>query len=125
MPEILRRWRRSFAGAVGQAVTKIEPVIEPFRTCNRTQCPETSEMSETFQAISCLMAARVSAQIRANKGFSGKAERGLGIPYSIHLSYRGKNFRKPYPLRVYSDRGGYHYTDNLPDCPQKVAIAPV
>ena len=32
-------------------------------------------------------------------------EGGLGIPCSIHLSYRGKNFRKPYLLRVYSHFG--------------------
>ena len=58
-------------------------------------------------------------------GSGKRVEGGLGIPCSIHLSYRGKNFRKPYLLRVYSDPGEYHYTPNLPDCPQKVAIVPV
>ena len=70
------------------------------------------------------MATRVSAQTGASKGFSEKAGRGLGIPCSIHLSYRGKNFRKPYLLRVYSGPGEYHYTANLPDCPQKDAMVP-
>jgi hypothetical protein len=39
---------------------------------------------------SALITTRVSAQTRANKGFVKIAGIGLGIPCSIHLSYRGK-----------------------------------
>ena len=74
---------------------------------------------------STLITTRVSAQTRANKGFVKIAGIGLGIPCSIHLSYRGKNFRKPYLLRVYSGPGEYHYTANLPDCPQKDPMVPI
>ncbi len=71
------------------------------------------------------MPTRVSAQTRARTGFRKRVEGGLGIPCSIHLSYRGKNFRKPYLLRVYSGPGEYHYTADLPDCPKSVPIAPL
>ena len=75
-------------------------IVPPWK-----ELSESSDATERFGMNSSSTAARVSAQTCTNKGFVKIAGIGLGIPCSIHLSYRGRKLRKPYPLRVYSHFG--------------------